>query len=135
MNPQYTKWIIEDNVGTNEDIFSGNKLKISGTSNEITTVLDVITDGYDLEVGLSNFGAGAADYGSNATVPTSIVSSLSIDDKGRASVATSTATSSFVRNTSDNFGSVNAVQQIITLTDAEYLAITPDNSTLYIIVG
>ena len=135
LNPQYTKWIIEDNAGTNEDIFSGDKLKISGTSNEITTAVDVIAGGYDLEVGLSDFGAGATDYGSNAAVPTSIVSSLSIDSKGRASVATSAATSSFVRNTSDNFGSVNAVQQIITLTDAEYLAITPDNSTLYIIVG
>jgi len=135
LNPQYTKWIIEDNTGTNEDVFSGDKLKISGTSNEITTGVDVITGGYDLEVGLSDFGAGAASYGSNATVPTSIVSSLSVDSKGRASVATSTATSSFVRNTSDNFGSVNAVQQIITLTDAEYSVITPDNSTLYIIVG
>ena len=44
-------------------------------------------------------------------------------------------TADFITNANDVYPSVNKVTDIISLTQAEYDALTPDESAIYIIVG
>jgi hypothetical protein len=128
-NPQYDNWVLEDDAATTSDIEDGDKVKIAGAANEVNTTATSITGGYQLEIGLDNTAVSAGDY----TFP----SGFTVDSKGRLTSVTQGQIADFVRTNEDTYTNVNAVQQIITLTNAEYTdpSFSPDDSYLYIIVG
>jgi len=127
-NPQYDKWVLEDDALVTKDVEDDDKVKIAGVANEVNTTATSIVGGYQLEIGLDNTAVTPGTY----TFP----SDFTVDSKGRLTSAAQGQIADFVRTNEDTYPSVNAVQQIITLTQVEYDAITtPDNSYLYIIVG
>jgi hypothetical protein len=126
-NPQYDKWVLEDDALVAKDVEDDDKVKIAGVADEVSTAVTDITGGYQLEIGLDNTAVTPNTY----TFP----SDFTVDSKGRLTSAAQGQIADFVRTNEDTY-TVNAVQQIITLTQDEYDDITtPDDRYLYIIVG
>lgn len=82
-------------------------------------------------------GVVTSSDGTNATLPLVVSGGnaglMTGGDKAKLDSIDDVSTN-FVKNTSDTFSSSPKVNQIVTLTQAEYDGITPSSSTLYIIV-
>ena len=101
--------------GAVDSIIAGTGISVSGPTGNVT----VTNTAPDQTVALT--GSGAATV--TGTYPSFNVATPVVN------------TADFITNANDVYPSVNKVTDIISLTQAEYDALTPDESAIYIIVG